>query len=155
MSDSYVTLGEGQRVKYPKPASAAASTVGRANTRADTRPEVVLRSELHRLGLRFRKNHLVRLTTGRVRVDIAFTRVQLAVFVDGCFWHRCPVHGTTPKTNQDYWLPKLEANVRRDQRNNTELKEAGWSVLRFWEHERPDEVAARTSQVYWDLRMHS
>ena len=97
---------------YPTPTTPAATNRMRANRRSDTQPEVLLRSLLHRSGLRFRKDHPVRLSTGRVvRPDIAFLGKRLAVFVDGCFWHSCPLHGTVPKSNRDYWVPKLKQNV--------------------------------------------
>lgn len=107
----------------------------RSNRRSDTKPEVSLRSLLHRSGLRFRKDFAIRLSTGRVvHSDIAFTRRRVAVFVDGCFWHCCPDHGTLPKSNQDYWIPKLRENVDRDRATDRELRAVGWRVLRFWEH---------------------
>lgn len=90
-----------------------------------------MRSEVHRKGLRYRVDHPVRVGLPRaVRVDMAFTRVQLAVFVDGCFWHQCPEHGTTPKSNLDYWIPKLAANVARDHRADAAFAASGrvpWS----------------------------
>ncbi len=115
----------------------------RANRRSDTKPEVALRSLLHRSGLRFRKDHAIRRSDGRpVHCDIVFTRRKLAVFVDGCFWHCCPEHGTVPKSNQDYWIPKLRRNVGRDKATGLGLQEAGWQVLRFWEHVHPEEAKA-------------
>jgi DNA mismatch endonuclease (patch repair protein) len=65
---------------------------------------------------------------------VVFPRLQIAVFLDGCFWHACPEHGTTPRVNQNYWLPKLKRNVARDRLNNHRLHEAGWHVIRIWEH---------------------
>ena len=111
----------------------------RSNRRSDTKPEVALRSLLHRTGLRFRKDFPIRLSGGGVvHADIAFTRSKVAVFVDGCFWHCCPVHGTIPKSNQEYWVPKLKQNVDRDRMKDRELLIAGWRVLRFWEHVDPE-----------------
>lgn len=110
--------------------------------RRDTKPEVRLRSALHRLGHRFRKDYPVRVDGKLVRPDVAFTRRKLAVFVDGCFWHCCPEHGRLPKVNDAYWSPKLEANVRRDRQQTAALQSAGWTVLRFWEHEDNDVIAA-------------
>src|SRR5690606_15979160 len=111
-----VALGGGRRGPYPEPIDDAASKIGRANRRTDTKPEVRLRSELHRRGLRFRKDFLIRVSEIRVKPDIVFTRLRLAVFVDGCFWHSCPEHGSMPSRNRGYWLPKLAANVDRDRR---------------------------------------
>ena len=106
-----------------------------ANRRIDTAPEVALRRALHACGLRFRKDHRLDLPGRRVRPDIAFTRAKLAVFVDGCFWHRCPLHASFPRANAAYWASKLEATVERDGRTNAALIAAGWRVLRVWEHE--------------------
>lgn len=107
---------------------------------ADTPAELELRRELHRRGLRFRKNYTVSGVT-RSRPDVAFTRQRIAVFVDGCFWHSCPVHGTMPKANREWWREKLEANRERDRRHTAELEQAGWMVIRFWEHEDPSSAA--------------
>jgi DNA mismatch endonuclease (patch repair protein) len=124
----------------------------RANRCRDTTPELELRRALHRRGLRFRKD--LRISTGPrgVRVDVAFPRLRLAVFVDGCFWHSCPEHGTVPKANADYWIPKLDENVARDRRNDTELEAAGWRVLRLWEHEPVDEMADRVATLLRELK---
>jgi DNA mismatch endonuclease, patch repair protein len=114
-----------------------------ANKRSDTKPELALRSELHRRGLRFRKDYRLVLGAVKPRPDIVFTRAKVAVFVDGCFWHSCPEHrGKTPKTNAEYWAPKLAANVERDRRYDDALRESGWSVVRVWEHEDIEEAAA-------------
>ncbi len=143
-----VALAGGRRVPYPEPVDAAATTRSRANRRRDTKVEIAIRSALHRRGFRFRKDYLVRCSNGvRVRADIAFTRARLAVFVDGCFWHVCPEHGTTPARNQGYWLPKLEANVQRDRRVDVALTADDWRVVRLWEHEDVREAAARVEGV--------
>lgn len=115
----------------------------RANPRRDTKPEIALRSFLHRRGLRFRKDYSVRLAERTVRPDIVFTRYRVAVFVDGCFWHCCPIHGTSPRSNAEYWGPKLEGNVARDRAVNEQLRNAGWTVIRAWEHEPVQIVGAR------------
>jgi DNA mismatch endonuclease (patch repair protein) len=112
----------------------------KGNRGADTSPEVALRSELHRRGLRFRKNRQA-VPGIRCRPDIVFPGPRLAVFVDGCYWHRCPQHGTAPTTNAGYWQEKLDRNVARDRRNDRDLQAAGWAVLRVWEHE-PVRIAA-------------
>jgi DNA mismatch endonuclease (patch repair protein) len=77
----------------------------------------------------------------RCRADIVFAGWRIAVFVDGCFWHRCPLHGSRPKANADWWQQKLGANVARDRRNNQALEAAGWQVLRFWTHEPVEAMA--------------
>lgn len=141
-----MSLGGGVRVPYPEPSGAAATRIGRANRRTDTKPEVQLRSALHRRGLRFRKDQLLRLGDVRVRPDVVFTRRRVAVFVDGCFWHCCPTHSTIPRSNRDYWVPKLGANVKRDRRVDAALREHGWLVLRFWEHEDSNTAADEVEQ---------
>ncbi len=115
----------------------------RANRRKDTRPEVELRRALHRLGYRYRKDYRLDLEDGRrVRPDIAFTGRKVAVFVDGCFWHACPEHGSKPRVNEWYWSPKLLRNVERDEMNNAALTTAGWTVVRLWEHVPLQEAVA-------------
>jgi DNA mismatch endonuclease (patch repair protein) len=104
------------------------------NRRADTKPELALRSALHGLGYRYRKDFRIDLPQRRVRPDIAFTRRKVAVFVDGCFWHACPEHGSQPKNNEWYWSPKLRKNVERDKAADDALTQAGWTVVRLWEH---------------------
>lgn len=115
----------------------------RANHRTDTKPEIAVRSAVHALGLRFRKDHPIRLAGRVVRPDIVFTRHKLAVFIDGCFWHCCPEHGNVPAANGDYWRPKLERNVARDRAIDETLATSGWTVLRAWEHEEAGDVAAK------------
>lgn len=112
------------------------------NRGANTRPEVALRSALHRLGLRFFKNRRP-VRSIRHRADIVFPARQVAVFVDGCFWHGCPEHGNTPRTNGEYWRAKLDRNRERDERVDALLAAAGWRVIRIWEHEHPEAAAER------------
>jgi DNA mismatch endonuclease, patch repair protein len=128
---------------YPHPTSTDVTIRMRRNTRTGTHPEVIVRSELHRRGLRFRKDLPLRMPGRVVRPDIVFTRARLAVFIDGCFWHSCPIHGNQPRANTDYWRGKLAINVARDRAIDEELTTAGWRVLRAWEHEHPADVAAR------------
>lgn len=143
-----VALGGGIVVPYPEPADDAATKVGKANPRRDTRAELLLRSALHGLGLRFRKDHLVRCANGlKVRPDVVFTRHCIAVFVDGCFWHGCPDHGSTPVRNRAYWVPKLEANAARDRRVNAALRVDGWHIERVWEHEDVHEASQRIAAL--------
>lgn len=133
--------------RYPTPSSAAASAVMRSNRRTGTQPEVRLRSALHRLGLRFRKDAPVRTTMRVIRPDIVFTRARVAVLVDGCFWHSCPDHGTKPKSNDWYWAPKLARNVERDREVDAALSADGWQVVRVWEHEDPSDAARRIQEL--------
>lgn len=106
----------------------------------DTSAEMAVRRELHARGLRYRVNLAVP-GSGRSKPDIVFTRKKVVVFIDGCFWHRCPIHATAPKANSAWWNEKLTLNVERDHRTDEGLREAGWSVFRFWEHEDPTAVA--------------
>ncbi|MGY1709122.1 very short patch repair endonuclease [Geodermatophilus sp. SYSU D00758] len=124
----------------PKPLNPGRSRNMQANRRVDSKPEVRLRSALHARGYRFRKDHRLDLDDVRVRPDIVFTKRRVAVFVDGCFWHVCPVHGREPTHNEWYWTPKLRRNIERDRRADTALRGAGWTVVRVWEHETPEEA---------------
>jgi DNA mismatch endonuclease, patch repair protein len=128
---------------YPYPSSPGARAVMRGNRRVDTRPERQVRSLLHARGYRFRKDHLIEVPGARVRPDVVFPRHRVAVFIDGCFWHRCPEHGTSPRANSHYWGPKLDRNVARDRRVDEALTAAGWVVTRLWEHDGPEEAVAR------------
>ncbi|MCA1185210.1 very short patch repair endonuclease [Saccharopolyspora sp. 6T] len=122
---------------YPAPANEGRSRNMRANRRRDTKPELALRSSLHRLGYRYRKDYRLSLDDGiRVKPDIVFTARRVAIFVDGCFWHACPEHGRQPTSNEWYWAPKLARNVERDRTVTAALERAGWAVLRIWEHEQ-------------------
>lgn len=126
---------------YPLPLNAGRSANMKANRRTDTKPEMVLRRALHARGYRYRKDFRLDLSGGRrVRPDIAFTARKVAVFVDGCFWHACPDHGSKPKNNEWYWSPKLRRNVERDRANDAALTEDGWQVVRVWEHVPLDEA---------------
>src|SRR4051794_13007962 len=113
---------------------------------AHTEPELALRSALHKLGLRFRVQRPVDQDRRR-RVDIAFPRERVAVFIDGCFWHRCPTHATFPRANAEFWRAKLERNVERDRDTDVQLDARGWTVMRFWEHEDPESAADRIEKV--------
>lgn len=120
---------------YPAAQDAGRSRNMRANRRANTKPERAIRSGLHRLGYRFRKDYRLDLGEARVRPDIVFTAKKVAVFVDGCFWHVCPIHGRQPSVNEWYWGPKLQRNMERDRQADRALEAAGWTVVRVWEHE--------------------
>jgi len=111
------------------------------NKARDTKPELAVRRLLHADGFRYRVNFRPSREIRRT-ADIVFTRRRVAVFIDGCFWHGCPLHGTSPKANAEYWGPKLARNVERDLETTALLTASGWTVLRFWEHENPADVAA-------------
>lgn len=122
----------------------------RRNRRRDTKPERTLRSLLHAKGLRFRKDHPVRVAGLLVRPDVVFSRQRIAIFLDGCYWHACPKHGTKPRHNSEYWTEKLERNVARDQAVNRALSASGWTVIRVWEHEDPAKVAETIAAAVTD-----
>ena len=122
---------------------ATSNTVARrmASTRQrDTPGEMALRRLLHSRGFRYLVDRVV-IPGLRRRADILFPSARVAVFVDGCFWHSCPLHGSLPKTNPTWWRKKLAANKLRDDDTNRVLEEAGWIALRFWEHEDPVRAA--------------
>lgn len=123
----------------------SSSRMSRQATR-DTAPELLLRRRLHAAGLRYRV-HRQPIPNVRRTADIVFVGARVAVFVDGCFWHACPEHGTSPKTNSEWWTAKLAGNVERDAETNRLLADAGWTVVRVWEHEEPDEVADRVGAI--------
>lgn len=105
----------------------------------NTQPEIILRKALRAKGLRFRTYY------GKERIDIAFPSKKLAVFVDGCFWHGCPIHSHIPKSNEEYWLPKLSKNIARAKAKDERLKTDGWEIMHFWEHElaRVNDIAIK------------
>lgn len=121
--------------------------------RRDTKPEVDLRRILHSHGMRYRVTFPVP-NLPRRTIDIAFTRARLAVFIDGCFWHNCPVHGSLPRSNTSWWEAKFEANLQRDQNTNEHLARVGWTSLRFWEHGDPTLMAALVQNALRSDRHH-
>lgn len=123
----------------PIPSSEVAHNRMVAQGQRDTTAELRVRRILHRMGLRYRVDYPV-LEKPRRRADIAFTKLKIAVFVDGCFWHGCPKHGTWPKANAAFWLNKIETNRARDKDTDKRLKRLGWSVIRVWEHDNPEMV---------------
>ncbi|NAZ74028.1 DNA mismatch endonuclease Vsr [Kineococcus sp. T13] len=114
----------------------------RSNKGRDTSPELALRRAVHALGLRY---YVSRRPVRDLRrtADLVFPRAKVAVFLDGCFWHGCPIHHTVAKTNRSFWAEKVRANRARDQDTTRRLTDAGWLVLRFWEHEDPALAATR------------
>lgn len=126
--------GQGAAVGLTPPSPGRQANM-RAIHRRGTKPEQQLASALHSLGFRFRRDYPIIIDGVRVRPDIVFTRKKVAIFVDGCFWHCCPEHGHIPKVNQSYWAPKLARNCERDERDSFLLEDAGWTVLRVWEHQ--------------------
>src|SRR5712692_1351959 len=142
------SAGAPARPAYPHPSSPGRSANMKSNRRVDTKPELALRRALHGLGYRYRKDFRLDLDGGvRVRPDIVFTARKVAVFVDGCFWHCCPEHGSQPASNTWYWEPKLRRNVDRDRAADAALDQAGWTVMRFWEHESIESAVAEVVGV--------
>jgi DNA mismatch endonuclease (patch repair protein) len=114
--------------------------------RRDTKPELALRRELWRRGLRYRVD-VAPISGLRRRADMVLSRARVAVYVDGCYWHSCPEHATVPKANREWWIAKLEANVARDRDTDARLTAAGWKVVRVWEHEPIEDAADRIEAV--------
>jgi DNA mismatch endonuclease (patch repair protein) len=111
----------------------------------DTPCERQLRSAVYRLGLRFRVDSP--LPEMRRRADLLFARARVAVFVDGCFWHGCPTHGTWPKANAEWWRAKIESNRHRDADTDRALARQGWAVIRAWAHADMERVAHEVAQT--------
>lgn len=111
-----------------------------ANRGRDTKPELAIRSRVHRMGLRFRVATRP-LPSSRRTADLVFTRAHVAVFVDGCYWHGCPDHLRPAQQNSEFWREKIKGNRMRDEETNQLLRAAGWTVVRIWEHEDPDTAA--------------
>lgn len=112
-----------------------------ANRGRDTQPELALRRALFARGLRYRVD-FAPLKGLRRRADVVFTRAKVAVFLDGCFWHGCPLHYSAPQANSEFWRDKISANKNRDRDTDQRLGEAGWLVIRVWEHVDIDDAAA-------------
>ncbi|MEU5042714.1 very short patch repair endonuclease [Streptomyces griseorubiginosus] len=108
----------------------------------NTQPELTVRRLLHAEGLRYRVHYPVP-GMPRRSMDIAFSKLRIAVFLDGCYWHGCPEHATHPRANAEWWRSKLDRNIARDRETTDHLTAAGWTVLRFWEHESAADVARR------------
>ncbi|MGP3771815.1 DNA mismatch endonuclease Vsr [Streptomyces sp. SDT5-1] len=125
--------------------AAVAARMSRQISR-DTRAELSLRRDLHAAGLRYRIELPVP-GMPRQRIDIAFPRANIAVFVDGCFWHGCPDHATKPRANAGWWRTKLDRNMARDRELTEHLTGRGWTVLRFWEHEEPGHAVRQIKEV--------
>lgn len=130
----------------PAPSTPEASRRMQRVRQKNTSAESALRRELHACGLRYRI-HVPVLTRPRRVADIAFSGPRVVVFVDGCFWHGCPLHATWPKQNAEFWRAKIVANQERDRDTDARLKADGWTVVRVWEHEPPNEAASRIARI--------
>ena len=134
------------RIRVPPPSSEAALRRMQAAKPKDTAPEKALRSILHKKGLRYRIDVKPIKELNR-RADIVFRRAKVAIFVDGCFWHGCPIHGTQAKENAEFWRLKIERNQERDADTNRKLENAGWKVIRVWEHEDPEKASEKINNI--------
>lgn len=130
--------GAGKDVMTPEQRSRCMSRI----RGKDTGPELLLRKALWHTGFRYR---LYAKLPGKP--DLVFLRKKLAVFVDGCFWHGCPLHATRPKGNRPFWDRKLTGNVIRDRKITATLESTGWIVMRFWEHEVTDDIDNVVDQI--------
>lgn len=106
-----------------------------------TGPEMAVRRLLHKRGLRYRVQYPVPGAPRRT-IDIAFPSRKVAVFIDGCFWHGCTEHRNIPAHNRDWWQKKIDENRVRDRDTDEKLRKAGWTVFRFWEHEKTEMIVA-------------
>lgn len=135
------------RKRAPSASSAAVRHVMQENVGRETNPERSLRSLLFRAGLRFRKDYSP-IPNKRITVDICFPRQRICIFVDGCFWHGCPLHFEIPKTHSDWWQEKITDNRQRDARQTRLLSALGWTVLRIWEHEMKEGIiSSKVKQI--------
>ncbi|MFC4122063.1 very short patch repair endonuclease [Nonomuraea zeae] len=126
--------------------SASVRASMQANRSRDTKPELALRRAVHARGLRYLVS--ARPLPGiRRTADLLFTRARVAVFMDGCFWHGCPQHHTVATTNSEYWAEKVRRNQERDAETDRFLAAEGWTVIRVWEHEDPEEAAERVASA--------
>lgn len=135
-----------------EPSSLAARHRMEAAKPRDTAPERALRSKLHKRGLRYRVDVKPAEKLNR-RADIVFRSTKVAVFVDGCFWHGCPKHGTWPKQNAEFWKKKIETNIERDKNTNILLRKNGWKVIRIWEHEDLEKAAQEISKTIRERKL--
>lgn len=135
-------------VPEPHPGASSPELSERMRTypRRDTAPEIALRRELFRRGLRYRVDRPLE-GQRRRRADLTFVGARVAVFVDGCFWHGCAEHGTAPKANAGWWADKLARNQSRDRDTDHYLEARGWTVVRVWEHEDPVAAADRVERA--------
>ncbi|WP_078624673.1 very short patch repair endonuclease [Streptomyces monomycini] len=139
----------------PPDGSWASSAARRRNMQAirsrDTKPEQLIRRLVHAQGLRYRVAARP-VADLRRTADMVFRPAKVAVFIDGCYWHGCPEHYVPPKTNQGYWSDKVARNMARDRDTDQRLTEAGWTILRFWEHESPGDCALKIASTVSRLR---
>lgn len=129
-----------------KPVSIATRNVMRANKRSSTQPELRIRKLVHASGLRYRIDTKPEKDLNR-RADIVFRQAKVAVFIHGCFWHGCPRHFKSPKTNKRFWQTKIERNIQRDKETRNILRKRGWRVIEIWEHQSSESGARSIVRV--------
>lgn len=139
------------RIETPKSRSLATRNVMKANRGVDTKPELLLRSFIHKAGLRYAINVRPEADINR-RADLIFRSARVAVFIHGCFWHGCPRHYVLPKSNKKYWAEKVRRNRERDLETKRLLRKRGWKVLVFWEHQSPEASGAKVVKIVLNLR---
>lgn len=122
------------RARAPNASSEKVRFVMQRNVGHETGPEKILRGFLHKMGFCFRKDYSP-ISSLKLTADLVFPKQKVCIFIDGCFWHGCPIHFNTPKTNSGWWFEKIEDNRLRDERQTQELQRRGWLVLRYWEHD--------------------
>ena len=126
--------------------------MSRVKSKGNSTTEEPLAGAMRRMGVSgWRRHRRITMPSGYVSPDFVFARERLAVMVHGCFWHSCPLHGSLPKSNRDFWKSKLEGNRTRDERNERELKFMGWEVLVIWEHAVKESPESCADEVLWAL----
>ena len=139
-------MAERRQAETLRASSPEASDRLRRVRRRDTPAELRLRSALYQRGLRYRIDRRP-VPTLRRKADLVFSRARVAVFVDGCFWHGCPRHMTWPQANAAWWRQKIQKNRDRDRDTDRKLRAAGWTVIRLWEHDDPEQAATRVADA--------
>jgi DNA mismatch endonuclease (patch repair protein) len=137
--------------KEPKASSFAAKRRMEAAKPKDTLPEIKLRTALEEIGIHFEVD-VKPIENLQRRADILVREDKIAVFVDGCFWHGCPIHGTQAKANAEFWADKIKRNKERDADTNRRLEADGWTVIRIWEHDDYIEAAKKIAQMIERIR---
>lgn len=137
---------KGEKLGGPRASSAAVRARMLSTRQRDTPAELRIRRLIHAMGLRYLVDAKPLKDSAR-RADVVFRGAKVAIFVDGCFWHGCPEHGTWPKTNRQFWRKKILDNKKRDADTNDQLGKRGWLVIRIWEHEDPSPAALRVART--------
>jgi DNA mismatch endonuclease, patch repair protein len=134
-------------VDRPQASSARVRNNMRSVRRKDTAPELAVRHGLFSRGLRYRVDYLLPIEGRRRRADVAFPGLKIAVFIDGCWWHGCGLHGGQAKTNTAWWRDKIASNIARDRDTDSRLRNIDWRVCRYWEHDDVTSVCDDIEQM--------